>query len=231
MEERGPGTRQVERELTAAERFQIAAGNLERIAQAFDRYHNEHGAYPPAAITIAGRKLLSWRVTLLPYLGYEQLYRQFRLNEPWNSAHNRKLLPLIPDVYRLPGSQTDRTHCLAVVGESYALRWQHGRLADEFTDGAENTAMLVEVPEKLAVPWTQPADFEPSYPLPALGCLRDDGFLVLWASGNVGWIRSSTPQHLLKAMLTRDAGESFFAVDVHVDPEEVVKTLHPGISQ
>src|SRR5262249_1409196 len=32
-----------------------------------------------------GNPYLSWRVFVLPYLGYQSLYNQFHLNEPWNS--------------------------------------------------------------------------------------------------------------------------------------------------
>jgi hypothetical protein len=35
---------------------------------------------------------LSWRVKLLPYLEQDHLYRQFKLNEPWDSPHNQALL-------------------------------------------------------------------------------------------------------------------------------------------
>ena len=42
---------------------------------------------------------LSWRVALLPYLGYRNLYEQFRHDEPWDSPHNRKLIAKMPPVY------------------------------------------------------------------------------------------------------------------------------------
>src|SRR5262249_5899033 len=37
-----------------------------------------------------GKALLSWRVTLLPYLEQQNLFNQFHLDEPWDSPHNIK---------------------------------------------------------------------------------------------------------------------------------------------
>jgi hypothetical protein len=44
--------------------------------------------------------LLSWRVAILPDLGFDALYRRFRLNEPWDSPHNKALLGEMPGIYR-----------------------------------------------------------------------------------------------------------------------------------
>src|SRR5262249_29159759 len=43
--------------------------------------------------------LLSWRVAILPYIGQRALYQRFRLNEPWDSKHNKKLLAQMPKVF------------------------------------------------------------------------------------------------------------------------------------
>src|SRR5205823_2150780 len=74
-----------------------------RIGRAFQAYGDDHKQrLPPAAVRDPeGRPLLSWRVLLLSYLGDEDLFLQFRLDEPWDSPHNRTLLPRMPDVYRL----------------------------------------------------------------------------------------------------------------------------------
>ena len=38
-------------------------------------------------------------MVILPYLGEEDLYKQFKLNEPWDSVHNKKLIPKMPRIY------------------------------------------------------------------------------------------------------------------------------------
>src|SRR5262249_55645747 len=61
------------------------------------------GNLPPVAIADRkGKPLLSWRVALLPYLGEWDLYRKFKLDEPWDSPHNKALLPLMPEIYACP---------------------------------------------------------------------------------------------------------------------------------
>ena len=49
-------------------------------------------------------EMLSWRVHVLPFCGDEasRLYDQFHLDEPWDSAHNKTLIPLMPMFYEHP---------------------------------------------------------------------------------------------------------------------------------
>jgi hypothetical protein len=121
-----------------------------------------------------GQPLLSWRVHLLPYLGRADLYKQFHLDEPWDSPHNRPLLEKMPDIYRSGGDQSapGRTRILAVTGPRTflalpnpgqfgqttpkGLRWN-----DATRDGASNIVALVEVTPELSVEWTKPQDFDP----------------------------------------------------------------------
>ena len=47
---------------------------------------------------------------LLPYLEDGELYREFHLDEPWDSPHNRPLLDRMPGIYRpAPGNWVPRT--------------------------------------------------------------------------------------------------------------------------
>ena len=50
--------------------------------------------------------------------GHQQLYDQFRLDEPWNSPHNRALLAQIPSVYQSPQRFGERTNYLVPAGSS-----------------------------------------------------------------------------------------------------------------
>jgi len=50
------------------------------------------GPLPPAVRKGPdGQPLFSWRVLILPYLEQDHLYRQFNLDEPWDSPHNMSL--------------------------------------------------------------------------------------------------------------------------------------------
>ncbi len=221
-EEAGDATLEVKGRpvLDAVQRHQRSVKNLGRIGAALERYLAEKGAYPAATIHYEGRPLLSWRVTLLPYLGYEALYQQFRLGEPWNSPHNVKLLDQIPEPYQSPERFDDRTNYLAVVGNAYALSATHGRTIKQFEDGASNTVIVVEAGDDASVPWTEPRDFEPAtgIALNGLQKLRADGILVLWGGGTVGLIPADITAQKAYAMFSREGGESFLFTDVHRDP-------------
>ena len=38
-------------------------------------------------------------MAILPYIEEGQLYQQFKLDEPWDSPHNKKLIALMPKIY------------------------------------------------------------------------------------------------------------------------------------
>lgn len=82
--------------------------NLRKLALAMHLYADANKSLmpPPALINKDGKTVLSWRVLLLPYLGERQLYEQFKLSEPWDSPHNKKLLSKMPAVYAPPGFKT-----------------------------------------------------------------------------------------------------------------------------
>jgi hypothetical protein len=76
--------------------------NLKKLALAMqNRADTYQGRLPLAAsVDKKGKALLSWRVELLPYLGEQALYNQFKRDEPWDSPHNRKLLSKMPNKSR-----------------------------------------------------------------------------------------------------------------------------------
>ena len=45
---------------------------------------------PTNVYNAKGEAILSWRVLLLPYLEQNNLYQQFKLDEPWDSENNKK---------------------------------------------------------------------------------------------------------------------------------------------
>jgi len=75
--------------------------NLKQIAIAFHQYHDTYKSLPLHAIYSKDGKtpLLSWRVAILPFIEQDALYKQFKLDEPWDSEHNKKLIPLMPRIY------------------------------------------------------------------------------------------------------------------------------------
>ncbi len=121
-----PATKKIQREeqtpraagsASAARRQSL--NNLKQIAIAMHNYQDTHGCFPPAAIYGKnGKPLLSWRVLLLPYLEQDNLYRQFHLDEPWDSPHNKKLLETKVKAYHIPGHDDwTKTYYQVFVGE------------------------------------------------------------------------------------------------------------------
>lgn len=150
-----------------ADRYYIT--NLQRIGEALKQNVREQDALPfPNIQNLRGEELLSWRVRFLRSLGYNGLYEQFRLDEPWNSPHNLQLLPLIPPEYINPERFDDRTSVFAVRGPGLAYDPDARRFDPaDIPDGKAQTLVIVEGSADQAVPWTMPNDFEPVGDAPA----------------------------------------------------------------
>jgi hypothetical protein len=76
--------------------------NLKQIGLAIHAYHDANGHLPRDIVDKNGKPLLSWRVAILPYIEQDNLYKQFKLDEPWNSEHDRKLSQQVVQVYQSP---------------------------------------------------------------------------------------------------------------------------------
>lgn len=183
--------------LTVAERRRLSIDRMRKITAALAAYAAEHGSLPPVA-TYDDEKcpMLSWRVLLLPYLGHQDLYAKFRLQEPFNSPHNVRMLATIPPVYQCPDRPDDKTNYLAPVGgnTAFVLGQLEGRPLPEVRDGLDNTVVLVEVDHAMAVEWSRPVEYTvyPQEPRRGLITLRDDGFFLGWGNGTVGcWPRTA----------------------------------------
>jgi hypothetical protein len=177
-------------------------------------YSEVHGRLPPATVCGPdGKPLLSWRVLLLPFLEQTDLYKEFRLDEPWDSPHNIKLLSKMPNIYAPPDGKKAKvppyhTVCHVFVGRQTAFERPSGlRLQDDFPDGTNNTLLIVEAGKP--VPWSKPEDlvYDPNGPLPDLRCLFSDGFRARMASASGCWIKRGIDEPTLRAAITRNGGE------------------------
>jgi hypothetical protein len=190
----------------------LSANKLRQIGVALHEHEIVRGHLPPPALTdAAGKPLLSWRVTLLPHLGQGELYKQFRLDEPWDSEHNKKLLEKMPAVYAAPtegAGEAGTTRYRAVVGPGAGFEAGKGLRFTDFTNGVGNTIVVVEAKE--AVPWTRPEElaYAPDRPLPAFGGVLPDGFHALMGDGYVRFFRADTAEAELRRLLRRSPPEN-----------------------
>ena len=89
---------------------QRSLSNLKKIVLAMHNYEAVNGQFPADTTDKTGKTLLSWRVELLPFLDQDDLYRQIKRNEPWDSEHNLKLLAKMPEVFRVGFEPKGATH-------------------------------------------------------------------------------------------------------------------------
>ena len=210
-------TRAADPNLSPSERRQISIDNLNRIATALQQYVEAKGTFPPHAIySSAGQPLLSWRVALLPFLGYDQLYQAFQLNEPWNSPHNQRLAKSIPSVYQSPERFDARTNYLLPIGSITAFGGKANQPPRRWEDGAANTVILVESNDDRAVSWIQPADYsiQAQSPTSGLNSLRSDGFFAIWGDGAVTLVPKPLSLRNARSMFSVDGGEPFSSYSV-----------------
>jgi hypothetical protein len=196
---------------------------LKPVGAAVLAYHAEHHRLPPMAIRSAdGAPLLSWRVAILPCLGADAaaLYQEFKLDEPWDSPHNRGLLQQMPAVYRLPFDRwtpSDMTFLQVLVGPGTAFERDGLRLDVDFPDGADKTILIAEAAN--AVPWTRPVDlvYDPGRSDSEFGAglpkssyrRRNRGmFFIILADGRPDKVYPQVPPFPIRAIITRNGGEN-----------------------
>lgn len=192
--------------------------NLKHIALAMHNYHDVYKHFPsPASFGPDGKPLLSWRVHVLPFIEQNELYKQFHLNEPWDSEHNKKLIAQMPAVYRSPKlrlGEKGRTNYLVPVGNGALFSsMQDTPTFRDMTDGTSNTIMVVEANDQHAVVWTRPDDleFDPADPTKGLRGVYRTGFLTVFADGSANFIKfpeNPEQRSILKAFFTRAGGEA-----------------------
>jgi RNA polymerase sigma factor (sigma-70 family) len=192
-------------------RRKVSQNNLRNIGIAMHSYHDALGHMPtPAIYSQEGKSLLSWRVSLLPYLDEQKLYKRFKLNEPWDSAHNKALLKEMPRVYApVTGKpKPGHTYYQVFVGPGAAFEERQAmRIPASFTDGTSMTILVVEAGSP--VPWTKPEDlpFNPNKPLPKLGGMFHGDFNALLADASVNFLSRKADADMLRAAITRAGGE------------------------
>ncbi len=190
------------------------ANNLKQIGLAIHSYHDANNCMPADIVDKNGKPLLSWRVAILPFMEQENLYRKFKLDEPWDSKHNKPLSQAMikvfisPDVVLPPRSEWGMTNYLAIKGPGAAFEPGKKIRLRDFTDGTSNTVMVIET-NKL-VPWAKPGDypFDPNKPLPKITAPAGRNvFQALFGDGSVRAISTTTAEKVLKAAFTRSGGE------------------------
>ena len=155
-------------------------------------------------MNLEGKPLLSWRVALLPFIEQDELYKQFKLDEPWDSPNNKRLIEKMPKTYAMPGKEgkPGYTPYQMVVGPAAQRRPFNHNGGNARTT---NTDCMVEAAEPVI--WTKPDDIEfPGKELPKdfrkkFGGYFPGGFNVGMFDGSVRWVSDKVSNHALALAL------------------------------
>jgi hypothetical protein len=190
-----------------------STNNLKQIGLAMHNFADVHKRFPVAdGAASDGKPKLSWRVHILPFMEQQALFNEFKLDEPWDSEHNKKLIEKMPPFYQAPGTgvaDKHKTNYVTVRGKDTMFPAGKAARFSDIKDGLSNTAMVVEVSDDQAVVWTKPDDFEPDAENPLKGVvgLRRGKFLMLFGDASVQALSESLDKETVRAIYTRAGGE------------------------
>jgi hypothetical protein len=186
-----------------------STNRLKQLALAMHNYHDVNNHFPAAApLGPDGKTPHSWRIELLPYLEQQALFDQYRMNEPWDSENNKKILERMPDVFRSPfnDARSKSSGYYVFVGPGTIFEDSKGVSIADITDGTSNTLMIVEA--KRNTPWTKPEDipFDPKKPSPAVGGFVKGQFTCALADGSVRSFSLDQVKNQLNWLISRNDG-------------------------
>jgi hypothetical protein len=192
--------------------------NLKQIGLAFFNAEAAYGAFPQGIADSTGKVGLSWRVALLPFLERDDLYRQFKLDEPWDSEHNKKLIPQMPKIFAPPGVDTfGYTYYRSFTGPGTVMPPSMlslppkqvflGVRTTSITDGTSNTLLIAEATEPVV--WTKPDElpFSPGKPPKLGGGVYSNGFHALLCDGSAIFIPSNIDPRMLSNAIQINDGQ------------------------
>ncbi|HKD38603.1 MAG TPA: DUF1559 domain-containing protein, partial [Pirellulales bacterium] len=199
----------IQKSREAASRAQ-SMNNMKQLALAMMNYNDAHGHLPPAVILGPdGKTPHSWRIELLPYIEQEPLYKQYKMDEPWDSEANKKVLDQMPVIFRSPPDERTAPNAsyFVLTGKGTMFSGKEGIKFLDITGGTSNTIMMVEA--KRDIPWTKPEDidYDPAKPLPKLGGYFAGGFIAAFADGSVRFISDGVNEAALRALISPTADD------------------------
>jgi hypothetical protein len=198
----------------------VAQNNLKQIVIAVHSYADTHAVMVSNSYDPDGKPLLSWRVHLLPYIEQQALYNRFKLDQPWDSPHNKPLGETVVKVFQVPGHPATKpwmTYLRGFIGpkdckpehQPWLLegRSKGPQFPSNFPDGTSNTVLVAEAAE--AVPWSKPDDlvYDGVKPLPKLGG-PNGSFVVAFADGSTRTFRRGQIDEVnMRGLITTQGGE------------------------
>jgi hypothetical protein len=199
-----PSTRADDAPAITKKDLRTSDNNLKQIALAFHNYFSANNKLPGDILDKDGKPLLSWRVEILPYLEEQQLYMQFKMDEPWDSATNKKLIEKMPKLYapvRVKAKAGETFYQTFTGKGTLFVDHKPAYTIGNIPDGTSNTGLVFEAGEP--VTWSKPADmpFDENKPLPKLGGLFDGECHVAMCDGSVRILKKNPDEKELKHLI------------------------------
>lgn len=193
-----------------AARSSQSMNNMKQIVLALHMYHDTYKQFPSDILDKEGKPILSWRVRLLPFMEQHALYKELKLDEPWDSEHNRRFTSTVIPTFVSPTSPDgDKTRYLALKGAGGVFDASEGLKFKQITDGLSNTIAFVEAAPEQATPWAKPADIDFDADKPLEGVRAPDGsVLIAMCDGSVRRASPDLDAEVFKAMVTYAGGEA-----------------------
>lgn len=192
--------------------------NMLKIVEALNAYEQLHGSYPTPIVTdAAGKPLYSWRVLILPQLGYDGLYESFQKDEPWDSIMNTQLHSSMPEVYASPGSTDARslgeTNYSLLVGRGTLFQNNKPLPKESMLDDPSQTILLCET-DNGGVCWVAPGDIDVtngarlgSRPMQDIGGNHAGSANVVTVDGTPMKIPNNASPEVIDALVSPNGGE------------------------
>ena len=211
---------------------EVIESNLGGIHQALNDYALEKGHFPAGGTFAVDEEGLevgmhSWMTTLLPYLGYTDIYNEIDQASPWDDAANVPPMRhpvsefLTPTVKYEPTAQGYATAHFSGVGG--IIQTEQGLLPtgifeknsgiriDDVTDGLSQTLIAGEIARALPA-WGDPENWRTvegplNQRLSSFGNAAGTGAYFLQGDGSVRFFSNRTSPEVLQRLSTRNAGD------------------------
>jgi hypothetical protein len=202
-----------------AEQLQTSEDNIKNIVLAYHNFNDANGFLPTNQLSKDMKPLLSWRVQILPYIEQDNLYKQFKLDEPWDSDHNKKFIEQMPKIYApVRGKADPGTTFYQAFGGSNGWLKPGASIPRSFPDGTSNTFVCAEAAKPVI--WTKPDDLIfNGKDVPALGGMFDGRFHAGMGDGSVRRFRKGADPDVLKLLIDPTDG-AVLPDDIGLDTQD-----------
>lgn len=211
---------------------QFTESHLLRMGEGLNRYHDEHGAFPPGGVfrKRLGKgdlRLHGWMTALLPYLGEDALYQQIDQELPFDDPANFPALSVDLPLFFAAGSDRSKigglgaSHFAGVGGEvvddagGYAQAGIFGINShvtrDAVVDGLSQTLAAGQLGGNFPA-WGEPENWRVigrgiNRDVEGFGNALNTGASFLMADGSVRFFSNKVDTQILVRLSTRNGGD------------------------